>query len=115
MTTKKIKDLNDAKMHLRGDFLKLALGKAKPMRMVENEEHVEPTTRDGWLKLRQIVQYCLTHQENTDDCIHYISSHSTMVGDLAKAYLEYEDEMDVEFLRLRSIQGLPKNLWWRKS
>jgi len=108
MTSKKIKDLNDAKMHLRGDFLKLALGKAKPMRMVEEEEHVEPSTRDGWLKLRQIVQYCLTHQDNTDDCIHYISSHSSMVGDLAKAYLEYEDEMDVEFLRLRSIQGLPK-------
>ena len=36
MSNKKIKDLNDARMHLKGDFLKLALGKAKPMRVIEN-------------------------------------------------------------------------------
>jgi len=102
----KIKDLNEAKMHLKGDFLKLALGKAKPMRIVEEEEHVEPTTRDGWLLLRQIVQYCLTHKDNSRDCISYISSYTTDVGRFGQAYLEYEDEMDVEFLRLRSIQGL---------
>lgn len=107
MSNKKIKDLNDAKIHLKGDFLKLALGKAKPMRVVEVEEQIGTNgTRDGWLKLRSIVQYCLTHADNIDDCISYISSHSSFVEDLGKSYLEYDDEMDVEFLRLRSIHGL---------
>lgn len=106
MSNKKIKDLNDARMHLKGDFLKLALGKAKPMRVIENEEDNVEGARDGWMKLREIVQYCLTNMSDPQDCISYISSFTTDVGLFGRAYLEYEDEMDVEFLRLRAIQGI---------
>tara|TARA_S200002703_G_scaffold158358_1_gene168507 strand:+ start:4647 stop:6491 length:1845 start_codon:yes stop_codon:yes gene_type:complete len=108
MSNKKIKDLNDAKIHLKGDFLKLALGKAKPMRVIEEEEHVKSSGRDGWLKLRDIVKYCLAHKSDTEDCVSYIQSFTSKVCDMAAAYLEYEDEMDVEFLRLRSLNGLDK-------
>ena len=86
MSNKKIKDLNDAKIHLKGDFLKLALGKAKPMRVIEEEEHVKSSGRDGWLKLRDIVKYCLAHKSDTEDCVSYIQSFTSKLCDMAPAY-----------------------------
>jgi predicted P-loop ATPase len=103
----KPKDLNEKRMQTKNkDFYKSLLKNATPMAMIEPDEKIEETTRDGWVKIREIVEYCLAKQDNIQDCITHISSHGGMVDDLGQAYLDFPDEIDVEFLRLRSITGL---------
>lgn len=109
----KAKDLNEAKVAKRGIFGDL-MKKSKPMKMLSEAEMIkreeqEDSPRKGLINLKNITTYCIGNSEKIQECISYIAANSSNVSEMGEAYIEYPEDMDIEFLRLRAVKGLLKS------